>query len=104
MRNTLAIAGKELKLFVSSPMAYVIAATFLVVNGFFFVQDLTFVQLARLTGFFGPGSFLLLLIGPILTMRLLAEEQKLGTLELLLTAPVRDAEIVIGKFMAVMGI
>lgn len=104
MRNVLAIAGKELKTFFASPMAYVIAATFLVVNGFFFVQDLNVVQLARLDGFFGPGSFLLLLIGPILTMRLLAEEQKLGTLELLLTAPVRDEEVVLGKFLSVMGI
>ena len=50
------------------------------------------------------GASWLLLIGPILTMRLLAEEQKLGTLELLLTAPVRDEEVVLGKFLAVMGI
>jgi ABC-2 type transport system permease protein len=104
MRNILAITTKELKTFFASPMAYVIAATFLMINGFFFAQDLLVVQLARMDGFFGPGSFLLLLIGPILTMRLLAEEQKLGTLELLLTAPVRDEEVVLGKFLSVMGI
>lgn len=104
MRNILAIAGKELKAYFASPMAYVISAVFLAMSGFFFAQDLTVFQFARLQGFHGAGSFLLLLLAPILTMRLLAEEQKLGTLELLLTAPVRDYEVVLGKFLAALGI
>lgn len=104
MRNTLTIATKELTAYFTTPMAYIVTAVFLAMSGFFFAQDLTTFQLARLHGFFGSASFLLLLIAPILTMRLLAEEQKLGTLELLLTAPVRDQEVVIGKFLAVAGI
>lgn len=104
MRNIFTIAMKELKTYFTSPMAYIITAVFLAMSGFFYAQDLASAQLARLHGFFGPASFLLVLIGPLLTMRLLAEEQKLGTLELLLTAPVRDYEVVIGKFVAVLGI
>ena len=103
MRNALAIGGKEIRTYFSSPMAYVVAAIFLAASGFFFVQDLGVLQLARLQGFFGPASFLLLLLCPLLTMRLLAEEQKLGSLELLLTAPVRDEEVVIGKYLGALA-
>ena len=49
------------------------------------------------------GAFVLLLLGPVITMRLFAEESKLGTLELLLTSPVRDFEVVAGKFLAALG-
>ena len=103
MRNALAIGGKEVRTYFSSPMAYVVAAIFLAATGFFFVQDLAVLQLARLQGFFGPASFLLLLLCPLLTMRLLAEEQKLGSLELLLTAPVRDEEVVVGKYIGALA-
>lgn len=104
MRNTLAIAGKELRSYFTSPMAYIIAGVFLAMTGFFFANDLTNFRLARLQGLLGPSGFLLLLIAPILTMRLLAEEQKMGTLELLLTSPVRDEEVVLGKYLAALGI
>jgi len=105
MRSTLAIASKELRTYLASPMAYVVTALFLFMSGLFgFASDLTSTQLARLDGFFEFASFLLVLLAPILTMRLLAEEQKLGTLELLLTAPVRDHEVVLGKFLASVGI
>lgn len=105
MRSTLAIASKELRTYLSSPMAYVVTALFLFMSGYFgFAPDLFSTQLARLDGFFYFASFLLVLLAPILTMRLLAEEQKLGTLELLLTAPVRDHEVVLGKFLASVGI
>src|SRR3990170_5769229 len=105
MRSTLAIASKELRTYLASPMAYVVTALFLFMSGLFgFASDLTATQLARLDGFFEFASFLLVLLAPILTMRLLAEEQKLGTLELLLTAPVRDHEVVLGKFLASVGI
>ncbi len=103
MRNTLAIAGKEFRTYFTSPMAYIIAAVYLAISGFFFIQDISQLQLARLQGLLGPSGFLLLLIAPILTMRLFAEEQKIGTLELLLTAPVRDEEVVLGKFLSALG-
>jgi ABC-2 type transport system permease protein len=100
MRNTLTIAAKEVKTYFASPMAYIIAAVFLALSGFFFAQDLNIFQLARMEGFFGPASFVVLLLAPLLTMRLLAEEQKLGSLELLLTAPIREEEIVLGKYLS----
>lgn len=99
MRNILTIARKEAITYFSSPLAYVIAAVFLVVSSVFFIADLQSTELARLTGFLFGAIVLLTVIAPILTMRLVAEELKLGTLELLMTAPVREGEIVVGKFL-----
>ncbi len=101
MRNTLTIAWKEGKLYFSTPTAYVVGAMFLALTGVFFVDAATlpFAE-ASIRDLVLRSSFLLLFLSPLLTMRLLAEEQKLGTLELLLTAPVRDWEVVIGKYIA----
>ena len=102
MRTILSIAYKELAIYFTSPMAYVVAAVFLALTGVFFVEsiDRPFPE-AAVRGLLRNSAFFLLpLIPPILTMRLLAEEQKLGTLELLLTAPVRDYEVVLAKFLA----
>ena len=101
MTNTLAIAWKESKSYFSTPMAYIVGAMFLVLTGIFFVFDVTspFAE-ASVRGFVDWASFFLLFLTPLLTMRLLSEEQKMGTLELLLTAPVRDWEVVMGKYIA----
>lgn len=101
MSNALAIAWKETKSYFSTPMAYVVGAMFLVLTGIFFVFDVTrpFAE-ASVRSFINWASFFTLFLSPLLTMRLLAEEQKLGTLELLLTAPVRDWEVVLGKYFA----
>ena len=117
MTITLLIARKELRTYFGSPIAYVIMAAFLVFTGLLFIDSLsTPFREASLRGFFVGESFggllgqtinaafVLLILGPVLTMRLLAEESKLGTLELLLTAPVRDFEVVMGKFLAGMAI
>ena len=101
-RNTVTIAGKELRTYLASPGAYIIAAVFLAVTGVLFVNSIsgTFPE-AAVRGFLEPTAlFVVPVIAPILSMRLLAEEQKLGTLELLLTAPVKDYQVVIGKFVA----
>lgn len=104
MKTTLTIAGKEFKSYLASPMAYVVTAIFLVATGFLFgISPATYTQ-TSINGFLqgiGPISAptLLILFASLLTMRLLAEERKLGTIELLLTAPVRDSEIVLGKFL-----
>ena len=105
MRNILAVAGKEVKAYFTSPMAYVVAAVFLAITGYFFVQAVSqpFAE-ASIRGWLVPSTFIFVLWSPVLTMRLLAEEQKLGTLELLLTAPVRDHEVVLGKFLASLAI
>ncbi|MBI2165327.1 MAG: ABC transporter permease subunit [Chloroflexi bacterium] len=101
MRNTLTIAWKETKTYFSSPTAYVVGAVFLALEGYFFVQAVSvpFAE-ASVRGFISPATFILVLLAPVLTMRLLAEEQKMGTLELLLTSPVKDWEVILGKYLA----
>lgn len=95
------IAFKELRTYFASPMAYVVAAAFLAITGFFFVASVSdaFSE-ATIRGFLAGAVFFMIFMSPALTMRLLAEEQKLGTLELLLTSPLREFEIVLGKFIA----
>ena len=113
MNNAFTIGWRELRVYFGSPIAYVITTVFLLVTGFLFIDSLTGAfREASLRGFFigetlggllGEtinATFFVLLLGPALTMRLLAEETKMGTIELLLTAPIRDFEVVLGKFMA----
>lgn len=104
MRNVWAIARRELGAYFASPIAYLVGAAFLAMMGFFFYSDVVFTVLGRseptMRYVFGVMTTLLLFVAPMLTMRLLAEEQRLGTLELLLTAPVRDAEVALGKYLA----
>jgi ABC-2 type transport system permease protein len=104
LRNTLFIAGKELRSYFVSPVAYVIVAFWLVATGFFFWMSVNVTNEASLRDVFSVVTILLLLISPALTMRLLAEESRTGTLELLLTAPVRDWSVVIGKFLGALGL
>ncbi|MFC1934125.1 ABC transporter permease [Chloroflexota bacterium] len=104
MRNTIAIALKEFKSYLASPMAYIVTGIFLILTGFFFsVSQFTYFE-TSINGFLQAGSLLLLLLSSVLSMRLLAEERKMGTLELLLTAPVRDSEVIAGKFLGSLGI
>jgi len=98
--NTLTIAKRELAAFFVSPIAYLVGAAFLFITALFFVFTVTIGNTATLLQVFNVISVLLLFIAPILTMRLLAEEARMGTLELLMTAPVRDWEVVLGKFLA----
>ena len=110
-RNIWTVWAKELRSYLGSPTAYVITAIFLALSGLSFALSVTgrFPE-AAIRGFlFGPigplgAFFLVILIAPALTMRLFAEEQKLGTMELLLTAPIRDSEVVLGKYMAALSI
>ena len=101
MRFISVIAIKELRTYFASPMAYVVAAAFLAITGFFFVASVSdaFAE-ASIRGYLAGAIFFMIFMSPAITMRLIAEEQKLGTLELLLTSPLREFEIVIGKFLA----
>ncbi len=101
MRTVQAVAWKEIQIYFGSPTAYIVGVIFLALTGFFFAQDLgvAFPE-ASLSGFYQWAPVILILMAPALTMRLLAEEQKLGTIELLLTSPVRDWEVVVGKYLA----
>ena len=101
IRNLMAVTKRETKAYFTMPSAYVVGAMFLILTGVFFVFDITqpFAE-AGVRGLIDWASFFLIFLAPLLTMRLLAEEQKLGTLELLLTSPVREWEVVIGKYIA----
>jgi ABC-2 type transport system permease protein len=104
MKNTLTIAGRELISYFGSPVAYVVAAAFLAINGFLYGLIISGSKQADMSFVFSDMGIVLLFVIPGITMRLLAEEQRMGTIELLLTAPVRDWEVIIGKFAAAMAL
>jgi ABC-2 type transport system permease protein len=87
-------------------MAYVVTAVFLLLTGTFFATYLASTNYSdtSIRGFLGAGQILILLFAAVLTMRLIAEERKLGTWELLLTVPVRDTEIILGKFLGSLAV
>jgi ABC-2 type transport system permease protein len=118
MRNTLAIANKELRSYFSSPIAYIVVGLFAFLFGWFFDRILYyFLTQSMSMGQFGMGpqsmnvnqqlirpllqnvTILDLFLLPMVTMRLYAEEKRSGTIELLLTSPLTDLEIVMGKFV-----
>lgn len=104
MKNTLTIAQRELKAYLTSPMAYIVICIFLALAGLFFsVLSSAAYYETSISGFLNWGSLVLLLMTAVITMRLISEERKLGTLELLLTSPIRDSELVLGKFLGSLG-
>lgn len=100
MRNIFIIAKKELRSYFTSAIAYVVFAMFLVLAGYFFSAILLITKQASFAGAAYNITITLLFLVPLITMRLFAEERKLGTLEILLTKPVKDFEVVLGKFFA----
>ena len=108
MRNIWTIAKREYDHYFISPIAYVVAFMILLtigiifaINLYYFIQNAfqSFGQTPDISPVTGAFGFLLVLSIPALTMRLLADEARMGTLELLLTAPVRDFELVVGKWL-----
>jgi len=124
MRNILAVAGKELRAYFHSPIAYLVMALFAVLCGFFFYNYTAafVVQTFRMMamGQMGPNvsineyiirplfegvlTVVLLLLLPLVTMRLFAEEKRSGTIELLLTSPLTDLQIILGKFLGALAL
>lgn len=100
MSKILAITQRELRSYFVSPLAYVVAAFFMAAVGFLFFAILTSTREASLRTLFQNMAVVFLLLVPALTMRLLAEERKSGTIELLLTSPITDEAIVFGKYLA----
>jgi len=103
LRNISAIAGRELRAYFGAPSSYLIIAVFLFMAGYGFGWTRITYQETTIQGFLSWSSFFLLFLWPALTMRLLAEEEKLGTIELLLTSPVKDYEVVLGKYLGSLG-
>jgi ABC-2 type transport system permease protein len=106
MQNIWIIAKREYKTYFSSPLAYIVMLMILSVIGWIFALNIISLtnnpfgmgQAPDITIVTGPMAFMLVFSVPALTMRLLADEQRMGTLELMLTAPVRDWELVVGKW------
>jgi ABC-2 type transport system permease protein len=126
MSAILAIVRRELRSYFSSPVAYAVLTVFLLLTGWYFDilvgsflrMDLEAMRMAQMgqkppvmnlnevivRGYFGFALFFLpLLLAPALTMRLLSEEKKQGTMELLLTSPITDLQIVLGKYLAALS-
>jgi ABC-2 type transport system permease protein len=108
MRAVWIIAKRELDSFFDSLIAYILLVLFLGFSGFFtwmFGQgDIFLIGQTTLRGFFGVAFWSLFFFIPALTMRLLAEEKKTGTIELLLTKAVTDRQVVLGKFFGALGL
>lgn len=102
MKRVGTLFAKELRALFSSPIAYALIAVFLLLVGYTFTTVLFLNKQASLAYLFFQMSALFLLIVPAITMRLIAEERRTGTIELLLTAPVREVEVVLAKFAASM--
>jgi ABC-2 type transport system permease protein len=121
-RNVLAIANKELRSYFASPIAYIIIGLFAILFGwFFYVYLMFFVDRSMGMGQFGGAgpvninqdmirgvlmnsAVIILFVMPMITMRTYAEEKRSGTIELLLTSPVSDFQIIMGKFLGAMGL
>jgi ABC-2 type transport system permease protein len=101
VNRVLAICGKEWRIALDTPLGYVVATAFLLAAGFFFGNHLFLVGQADMRGYFSVMPLLLMFFIPAMTMRMLSDEQRSGTFELLATMPVRTVDIVAGKFLAV---
>ena len=120
IRNVWTIARRELTVYFSSPIGYVILALFALLTGYFFAGQMTAIAEASRMAAMQPGGppinvnlyviqpviqvtgTILLFLVPMLTMRLFAEEKRTGTIELLLTSPITDYEIILGKWLGAM--
>ncbi len=100
MRPFLALLKKEEMALFTSPIAYVVMSVFLVIMGYTFTLTLFLTHVPTLVHLFLQIYVLFLLTVPIITMRLVAEERRLRTLEILLTSPLTEVSIVLAKFLA----
>jgi len=100
IHNIATIFRKEVRSYFNSAVAYVVIVVFLAIVGWFHTSNLFLVNVASLRLMFELIPLVFLFVVPAITMRLLAEEKKAGTIELLVTKPLSDTEIVLGKFLA----
>jgi ABC-2 type transport system permease protein len=121
MSNILAIAQKELKSYFASPIAYIVLGLFAFVYGYFYAVMFSYFMQMSMRGAMGGAPAMnvnqdmlrpvvqnmlvvLLFVMPLITMRTYSEEKRSGTIELLLTAPLTDFQIIMGKFLGAMGL
>ena len=99
MRNVLAIGRRELKAYFNSPIAYIYIIVFLLITSGLFMSTFFLIERADMRSYFSLLSLILAVFIPAITMRLLPEEKRQGTAELILTSPVTSAQIVLGKYL-----
>ena len=104
MTPALVISRREIRTYFNSPVAYIVVPVFVIITGYLFFTQLFLEKQADMRGFFNIMPLLFMFMIPAITMRLLADEKSSGTLELLITMPVRDWEVVFGKFLAAMAL
>ena len=100
MQNITAILKKEFRSYFNSPIAYIFITFFLGISAWLFFQNFFIVNQAEMRTFFGLMPWIFLFFIPAVTMKLWSEEKKIGTIEILMTLPIRDYEVVVGKFLA----
>jgi ABC-2 type transport system permease protein len=104
MSPALVISRREIRTYFNSPVAYIVVTVFTAIVGYLFFTQLFIEKQAELRQMFGFMPFLFMFVIPAITMRLVADEKASGTLELLSTMPVRDWEVVLGKFLAALAL
>ena len=106
MKNMFVIARRELGAYFNSPIAWVVVAVFLLLSALLFFSALFLQGQADLRELFDGfwTTLLVAIVGPAITMRLLAEERSNDTLEVLLTMPLTDWDVVLGKYLAALGV
>lgn len=103
-KNVLTIARKECLLFFNSPVAYIVITVFLLFSGWLFFQQFFLLGQATMRPLFVLIPVLFMFLAPAITMRMIAEERKTKTISLLLTLPITNWEVIIGKFLAAVSL
>jgi ABC-2 type transport system permease protein len=104
MHRTLTIAKREFASYFNGPAAYIVICLFLILLGMFFWNPFFMFNRASVRSMFDLMSILLIPTAPAMTMGLLAEEKRTGTMEVLLTMPIKDTEVILGKFLGAFGL
>ena len=104
MQNINAIFKKEFRSYFNSPIAYIFITFFLGISSWLFFRTFFISGQAEMRGFFGLMPWIFLFFIPSVTMKLWAEEKKIGTAEILMTLPLKDYEVIVGKFLASFGL
>ncbi len=100
MHNIKAIYAKELRSYFNSPMAYIFLVFFVLFNGYFFTNTFFLIDQSDLRSLFNVVPLVYLFFIPVITMGLIAREKNLGTIEVLSTLPIKDHELVLGKYFS----
>jgi len=104
MKKVIPIFKREMFAYFFSPVAYIVITVFLLITGWIYTSEMFIANDSSLRSMFSFIPFIFLFFVPAITMRLLSEERKSGTIELLFTMPISDVEIVLGKYFAGLGL